>query len=146
LITNLKQSSNGIPINMHNIYVTLSCLHPLDVFIILEDVSIQYICKANFFLKRLSKMTKPIPPKMQIKWYKFDNTQTKLLHIKTNINTETSNDLDNDPINCDDNNQWKFHQIKTNKNIEMSSDLENDLNEYDTIDYWHKELQLIKLN
>jgi hypothetical protein len=90
-------------------------------------------------------MTKLIPPKMQIKWYKFDNTQTKL-HIKTNINTETSNDLDDDPINCDDNNQWKFHQIKTNKNIEMSSDLENDLNEYDTIDYWHKELQLIKEN
>jgi hypothetical protein len=28
----------------------------------------------------------------------------------------------------------------------MSSDLENDLNDYDTIDYWHEELQLIKEN
>jgi hypothetical protein len=39
LIINLKQPLDNVPINMHNIYVTLSQLHFLDGLVILKDIS-----------------------------------------------------------------------------------------------------------
>jgi hypothetical protein len=48
LIIDLKQPPDNLPINMHNIYVTLSQLHSLDGLVILRDIFIEYICKAKF--------------------------------------------------------------------------------------------------
>jgi len=81
LIIGVKQPPNGVPINMHNIYVTLSSLCSLGGLIILRDVSFQDICKPKF-KKALLKMTKPISPKNVNKNDTFENTQTKLPHIK----------------------------------------------------------------
>jgi len=41
LIIDAKQPPNSVPINMHNIYVTLSWLCSLDKFVILRDIIIE---------------------------------------------------------------------------------------------------------
>ncbi len=59
LIINLKQPLDNVPINMHNINVTLSQLRFLDWLVILRDISIEDICKAKLKKKSL-EMTKPL--------------------------------------------------------------------------------------
>jgi hypothetical protein len=48
LIIDLCQPPNNVQLNMHNIYVTLSCLPSLNGFVILQNITIQDICKVNF--------------------------------------------------------------------------------------------------
>jgi len=56
LVINLHQPPNNVQHNMHNIYVTFYRLHLLNELMILQDLIIQNICKANF-KKRLLEMT-----------------------------------------------------------------------------------------
>jgi hypothetical protein len=48
LIIGLCQPSDSIQLNMHNMYVTFSRLRSLNGLIILQDITIQDICKVNF--------------------------------------------------------------------------------------------------
>ncbi len=63
LIIGLCQPSDSIQLNMHNMYVTFSRLHFLNGLIILQDITIQDICKVNFkinFKKGSLEITTPI--------------------------------------------------------------------------------------
>jgi hypothetical protein len=46
--------------NMHNIYVTLLCLRSLNGLVILQDIIIQDIHKANFLKGSLHMTTMPV--------------------------------------------------------------------------------------
>jgi len=48
LIIDLWQPLNNVHLNMHNIYITLSPPQSMDGFIILQNITMQDICKANF--------------------------------------------------------------------------------------------------
>ncbi len=53
--------TKNVRLNMHNIYVTLSCLQSIDGFIILQNITMQEICKVNFkkrSLKTLESISK----------------------------------------------------------------------------------------
>jgi hypothetical protein len=47
LIIGLCQPPDSIQLNMH-MYVTLSCLRSINGLVILQDITIQDICKVNF--------------------------------------------------------------------------------------------------
>jgi hypothetical protein len=55
----LRQTPNNVHLNMHNIYVTLSRLQSMDGFIILQNITMQDISKANF-KKGLLEMLEPV--------------------------------------------------------------------------------------
>jgi hypothetical protein len=88
----LKQPPDNIPINMDNIYVTLSRLHSVDGFIILKDISIEDIWKAKF-KKGSLEMTKPLSYEKNI------NTNG----IKTHKSIEIPMDSNIDSKKCYDN-------------------------------------------
>jgi hypothetical protein len=48
LIIDLHNSPNNVPLNMHNIYVTISHLCSIDGFVILKDITIQNIHDIKF--------------------------------------------------------------------------------------------------
>jgi hypothetical protein len=45
LIIDLCHPPNNVSLNMHNIYIILSCLHSIDGLVILQDITIQGIAK-----------------------------------------------------------------------------------------------------
>jgi hypothetical protein len=51
LTINVCQPSDDVRLNMHNIYITLSCLHSIDGLIILRDITIQDISKIELKFK-----------------------------------------------------------------------------------------------
>ncbi len=51
LIIDIYQPLDNVQLNMHNIYITLSCLHSIDGQIILRDITIQDISKTEFKFK-----------------------------------------------------------------------------------------------
>jgi hypothetical protein len=59
LIIDLRQPLDNVHLNMHNIYVTLLCLQSIDGLIILQNITIQDICKTEF-KKRFLEMLEPI--------------------------------------------------------------------------------------
>jgi hypothetical protein len=122
LIIDLKQTSNNVPINMHNIYVTLSQFHSLDGFVILRDISIKDICKAKLKKKKSSNITKPLSNQK--------NTNTN--GIKTNKDIEIPMDSNIDLKKCDvnllHNKEFSFFTI--------SNESKNDSGECANINYW----------
>ncbi len=48
VIIDLWQPMDNVHLNMHNIYITLSHLRSIDGFIILQNITMQDICKASF--------------------------------------------------------------------------------------------------
>jgi hypothetical protein len=90
LIIDLKKPLDNVPINMHNIYATLSQLQSLDGLVILKDISMKDICKAKF-KKGSSEMTKPHSNQ------KIINTND----IKTNKDIGIPTDSDIDSTKCD---------------------------------------------
>ncbi len=58
LVIHLHQPLDNVQLNMHNTYVTLSCLHFLNELVILQDIiTIQDICKAHFKNESLEMTT-----------------------------------------------------------------------------------------
>jgi len=55
LIIDLWQPPDNVHLNVHNIYITLSPPQSIDGFIILQNITVQDVCKANF-KKRSLKM------------------------------------------------------------------------------------------
>jgi hypothetical protein len=58
LVINLRQPLDNVQLNMHNTYVTLSCLHLKNRLVILQDIiTIQDTCKAHFKNESLEMTT-----------------------------------------------------------------------------------------
>jgi len=81
---------------MHNIYITLSCLHSIDGQIILWDITIQVISKTEFKFKGSIDMVTSTSidiTEEKHKHYMFETWQQKnLIMIEENLDDDIIND------------------------------------------------------
>jgi len=82
-IIDLRQPLDNIQLNMHNMYVTLSCLCSFDGLIILQNITIQNIHKVNF-KKGSLEMTTPVL-KSNINQINIPTQYHKLIEGKKNM-------------------------------------------------------------
>jgi predicted transglutaminase-like cysteine proteinase len=120
LVIDLHQSPKNLQLNMHNIYVTLSCLRSLNGLVILRNITIQDIHKANFKKGSLDMTIIPVV----------------MLDIEKTITPK-----------CFKEKKQMQHEVCKSKNdkiIEINDNLNDAMNNDDVIHYWHEEFQLTK--